>query len=148
MRHKMKSIEYVQRIDRLHSDDFQTRPPHVAADNFQLCTALFAKSSGKSQKSFDGSLFTHPKQALGFRINLVNQGQIISAILPLSFVDPNWLYTRQILMFPPSIDGHLNRIEDVVPCASKCSSHLLPTHYFLPNVPNTIHRNPQIGASQ
>jgi hypothetical protein len=57
----MKAVGYIQHIDRLLSDDFQIRPPHVAADNVQPCTALFAKPSGKYQRSVDGSLLHPPK---------------------------------------------------------------------------------------
>jgi hypothetical protein len=83
----MEAVEDVKRLGALFADDLQIRFPHIGADEADLRGEFIADHGEESAKGFDGPLSTHPEQAGGAEVDLINKRQVLMTFGVLDFID-------------------------------------------------------------
>lgn len=124
--HDVEAIEDVQRPFGFLGDHFQIRFPHVAADVFQITTALFSKPAKEPQQCFDRSLLADPQQPFAVTVDLINQREITMTALPGNLIHTNGVDAGKILVGAAPLDGHLHGTEDAFPRGVEYLCGLLP----------------------
>src|SRR5215212_1100372 len=132
MHHDVEAIEHVQRLTRLLGNDFEVGLPQVATDELQRLAPWLAEPAEEAQQGPGLALLANPQQPSTRRINLVDEGQVAMAGLPLDLVDPDRADTRQVEMAAAPLNRHLHGLEDLVPVDQEDFGYLLPTQPFGP----------------
>ena len=81
----------MDRMGCLLMDDLQVTLPHVATNKLQCLGAILAKKTEESKQSFSRSVWSDPEKSFATFVDLINQGLVFVASVPLHFIDPNGL---------------------------------------------------------
>ena len=113
--HDMETIEDMERLGALFADDLQIGFPHIGTDEDDLGGQFVADGGEESLKGFDGSFFSHPKQARNVEIDLVNQRQVLVAFGVLDLVDSDGVDLAESAMRQSKGDDMLDSVENLFP---------------------------------
>ena len=128
-------MEAVKDMDGLWSflrQHLQVGLPHVAANELQLCAALFAELSEESQQSPDGAFFADPQEALASGVDLVDKGQVAVASMPLDLIDTDRFDTVEISVIQAPLDDIVNSSEDGLPTGTESLGDIGPSEQACP----------------
>jgi hypothetical protein len=127
-----KPIQDVQRVAGLLGDHVQIRLPHVAADEREGRRPLLPEPAEEAEQRLGAAVLANPQQPLPRRIDLIHEGQEVSAVLPVDLIDADRSNSGEIHVIPPPGDGHGHRPKHLVPAGAKEARDLLPTEALCP----------------
>src|SRR4030095_11855433 len=140
---EMEAIEYVQRMAGLLGDDLEISLPHVRADEAQLSRALASQPAEEAQECLGLAMLADPQQAPGSRIELVDDGQELIALLPGDLVDADRREALQTAVGQAPLDRPRHRPEDRIPTGVEGLGHLFPRQALSP-----AGKEPDVGLGQ
>ena len=103
-----------------------------AADEGEGGRALLPEPAEEPEQGLGPSVLTDPQQPLARRINLVDQGEKVRAVLPVDFIDAERANSGEIHVIVAPGDGHVDRAKDLVPTGAEHGRHLFPTEALGP----------------
>ena len=139
----MEAVEDVQRVAGLLGHDLEVRLPHVAAHEAECLRVRLAEPTEEPEQRLHAALRTDPQQSLPSRVDLVDQGQVPMAVLPLDLVDADRFDAVQVHVGAAPLHGHRDRAKDVIPRRVERPRDLAPTQALRPTS-----QEPRIGGRQ
>jgi hypothetical protein len=85
----MKAVKDVESVGASLANHAQVGLPRVGADELDFRGEFFPEHGEESLEGFYGSFFTHPEQAGGAGVDLIDQGEVFVALGKLDLVDPD-----------------------------------------------------------
>src|SRR5262249_52420520 len=133
----------VNRLGDLLGQDVEVGLPHVTAEVADRLAILVAEDPEEAAQAVLSPIEGDVKQALRAGIDLVNDGPIAVAALPLDLIDADGLDPAQFAVFQAPRHGVLDRAVDGLPGGVECRGDLLPRQPLGPTG-----QEPAIGDGQ
>ena len=96
----MEAVQDVKRVPRFLGGDLQIRFPHVAADERQGRGALLPEPAEELEQRLGASVLADPQQALARRVDLIDEREEMTAVLPMDLVDADRANPGEIHVIP------------------------------------------------
>lgn len=124
--HDVKAIEDVNGRGATLADDAEESSPHVARDEGDGLRSLLTEHVEEAVEACGGSMLRDVKQAAASVIKLVDEGEVLVALLPRELIDADGVDAIEVAVFEAPTNSMVDATEDGVPARSEAASDLAP----------------------